>query len=291
MPDPWATGALAHITRHREVLLVGTGLTMVDVALSLASTGPRGVRVEAISRHGLLPRAHRVFRCPPSPPVHPLPATALGLIRRIRAHVRATEAAGGDWRGAIDSLRSSTPAYWRALPLEERRRLLRHAARHWEVHRHRMAPELDRRLRALRQAGTVTITRARLREAVPEGDGVRVTLTPTDPSAPAVRRVDLVVNCTGPCGDIDRVAPPLLVTMRRHGLLRPDPLHLSIDTDRHGRVIGAGGAPVQGLYAVGPLRRGEGWETTAVPEIRQHGHQVATAVLAGVADRRFAAVV
>ncbi len=288
--DPWAPGALARIGGHRRVLLVGTGLTMVDVALSLASTGRRGARIEAVSRHGLLPRAHRITRCPPSPPVHPAPATALGLIRRIRAHVRATEAAGGDWRGAIDSLRSATPSLWRALPLDQRRRLLRHAARYWEVHRHRMAPELDRRLRSLVRAGTVTITRARLEGARAGGDGVHVALRQAGGGAPLLREVDVVVNCTGPCGDIDRLAPPLLTHMRDRGLLRPDPLHLGIDTDRYGRVIGSGGVPVPGLYAVGPLRRGEGWETTAIPEIRQHGHQVATAVLAAVVDRELAPV-
>lgn len=288
--DPWASGALAAIGAHRRVLLVGTGLTMVDVALSLTSAGRRGVHIEAISRHGLLPRSHRITRCPPAPPLHPLPATALGLMRRVRAHVRATEAAGGDWRGAIDSLRSSTPELWRALPVEERRRLLRHAARHWEVHRHRMAPELDRRLRALARAGTITITRARLERArAGAGTDVIATLAPAGGGPAIDRTVDAVVNCTGPCGDIDRVCPPVLAQLRTAGLVRPDTLHLSIDTDRGGRVIGAGGVPVPGLYAVGPLRRGEGWETTAIPEIRQHGHQVATAILAAVADRALAA--
>lgn len=289
VPDPWARGALAAIGEYQRVLLVGTGLTMVDMALSLTSSGIRGVEIEAVSRHGMVPRAHRITRCPPAPPVHPAPATALGLVRRVRAHVRATEAAGGDWRGAIDSLRTGTPEYWRALPLDERRRLLRHAGRLWEVHRHRMAPELDRRLRALMRSGALTITRARLQRARPASDGVAATLALARDGGTRDRRVDVVVNCTGPCGDIDRVCPPVLADMRAAGLLRPDPLHLSIDTDRYGRVMSAGGVPVPGLYAVGPLRRGEGWETTAIPEIRQQGHQVATAVLASVVDRELAA--
>lgn len=291
VPDPWATGALAEIGARRRVLLVGTGLTMVDVALSLTATGRRGVDIEAVSRHGLLPRAHRVGRQPPGMPTRPIPRTAVDLTRRVRAHVRATVAAGGDWRGGIDSLRAATPDLWRALPVDERARLLRHAGRHWEVHRHRMAPELDRRLRALARLGVLRITRARITSAVPDGDSaVAVTLTPGTPGAPAHRTVDVVVNCTGPCGDLDRVCPPLLAQMRAEGMLRPDPLHLSIDTDASGRVIGGDGAPVPGLLAVGPLRRGEGWETTAIPEIRRHGHQVAAAVLAGADRLRTAAM-
>lgn len=285
IPDPWAAGALAEIGTRRRVLLVGTGLTMVDVALTLTATGRRGVGIEAVSRHGLLPRAHRVGRRPPGMPTRPVPRTAVELTRRVRAHVRATVAAGGDWRGGIDSLRAATPDLWRALPTDERARLLRHAGRHWEVHRHRMAPELDRRLRSLARLGLLRITRARVASAGPDGAGaVAVVLTPGAPDVPARRTVDVVVNCTGPCGDIDRVCPPVLAQMRAEGMLRPDPLHLSIDTDAAGRVIGSDGAPVPGLLAVGPLRRGEGWETTAIPEIRRHGHQVATAILAD-ADR------
>ena len=291
VPDPWAPGALAELGSRRRVLLVGTGLTMVDVALSLTATGRRGVEIEAVSRHGLLPRSHRVGRQPPGMPTRPVPRTATDLTRRVRAHVRATVQSGGDWRGGIDSLRAATPDLWRALPVDERARLLRHAGRYWEVHRHRMAPELDRRLRALARLGVLRISRARVASASPDGDGgaVAVTLTPADADAAARRTVDVVVNCTGPCGDIDRVCPPLLAQMRAEGMLRPDPLHLSIDTDSTGRVIGGDGARVPGLLAVGPLRRGEGWETTAIPEIRQHGHQVAVAILSDAADRALAA--
>lgn len=286
--DPWAPGALASLTGRGHVLVVGTGLTMIDVAMTLTSEARGAVRVEAISRHGLLPTGHRITRCPAPPQIATPPATALGLVRLVRAHVAAVEADRGDWRGGIDSLRSATGPLWRALPIAQRRRLLRHAVRYWEIHRHRMAPELARRVQAQIDLGNLRITRARLVGAEPSGPRVRALLDPAHAAGPDAARqvtVDAVVNCTGPCGDIDRAASPLLRTLRSAGLVRPDPLHLSLDTDAEGRVIDSDGRSHERLLAMGPLRRGEGWETTAMPEIRQQGGAAARAILEWAAAR------
>ncbi|MBV5336011.1 FAD/NAD(P)-binding protein, partial [bacterium] len=52
--DPWEAGALDHIDRNARVLILGSGLTMVDVALSLVDNGRCG-DILALSRRGLLP--------------------------------------------------------------------------------------------------------------------------------------------------------------------------------------------------------------------------------------------
>ncbi len=53
--DPWQLGALDQIADGARVLCIGTGLTFVDVAVTLAG---RGCRVTATSRHRLLPTVH-----------------------------------------------------------------------------------------------------------------------------------------------------------------------------------------------------------------------------------------
>ena len=68
--DPWAPGALDAVGPDDRVLLLGTGLTMVDVALSLAARRP-GVRMVAASRHALLPRPHAQVPFPVSDGVAP----------------------------------------------------------------------------------------------------------------------------------------------------------------------------------------------------------------------------
>jgi uncharacterized NAD(P)/FAD-binding protein YdhS len=50
---------------------------------------------------------------------------------------------------------------------------------------------------------------------------------------------------------------------------------LGIDVDRSGRVITSSGAPQDGLFAVGPITKGEAWEIVAVPDIRRQAWDLA----------------
>jgi uncharacterized NAD(P)/FAD-binding protein YdhS len=241
--DPWSADGLAAIAalaaQEQDVLLVGTGLTMVDVALSLVDAGFAG-RMVAVSRRGLLPRAHEEPASPPFP-VDP-PAT-------LRALVRAVRSWGGPWRAAVDSLRPHTQALWRGLSLAERRRFLRHLRPWWDVHRHRIAPPVARRIAALIESG---------RE----------------------RRYEIAgaVNCTGPEGSIARVDDPLVRQLLATGQARPDNLGIGLDVDPENRLVGTDGTPAPRLYAVGPLTRGALWEIVAVPDIRDQVRDLARAL-------------
>src|SRR5580692_6280642 len=55
--DPWAESTLARLSPSAPVLLLGTGLTMVDIALSLTARGHQGP-LFGLSRRGLTPRRH-----------------------------------------------------------------------------------------------------------------------------------------------------------------------------------------------------------------------------------------
>jgi uncharacterized NAD(P)/FAD-binding protein YdhS len=59
------------------------------------------------------------------------------------------------------------------------------------------------------------------------------------------------------------------------GFASYDPLRIGINTDNHGCVIGTFGKATANLYALGPLRKATLWETTAVPEIREHALELA----------------
>ena len=58
------------------------------------------------------------------------------------------------------------------------------------------------------------------------------------------------------------------------GLCRPGPLGIGIATDPDGGVLTASGR-AGGLHALGSLRRGDLWETTAIPEIRAQAFDLA----------------
>ncbi|MEU7480274.1 FAD/NAD(P)-binding protein [Lentzea sp. NPDC042327] len=264
VPDPWAPGALERIRDDRDVVLVGTGLTAVDLAMTL---GRPGRVVHAVSRTGLLPRRHR-----PAQPMRPpelAGCTGLDDVRRVvSAHVRESLRRHGDWRPALDSLRPVTARLWDLLPLPDRSRFLAEDLRSWEVHRHRMPGTTARTLVRLRRAGELRTHRTGVTgvRMVPGGvvlrlgDGTELT-------------AGTVVNCTGVRHDVRRCPDPLVAGLLADGHATPGPLGLGFDTLPDGRV--RGGAP---LWTLGALRRGNLWETTAFPEIRAQAAAVARSV-------------
>jgi len=254
--DPWGARVADGLGPDDTVLLLGTGLTMVDVALALDAAGFGG-RIVALSRRGLLPRAHG--DAAPGRLAERPPARAVPLLRAVRARADAI-----GWRGAVDELRPHTQDLWRAAGPAERSRFLRHLRPWWDVHRHRLAPEVAARIEAMRAAG-----RLELRAGTPVGCEAGALLYRPRGSGRVERLAAArVVNCTGPAGDATRSTDPLLRRLLADGLARPDAFRLGLDVDAHGRLIGSDGAPQPRLYALGPVTRGAHWEITAVPDIR-----------------------
>jgi len=250
--DPWATGALSGLRPGDPILLVGTGLTAVDVALSLQAGGHQ---VVATSRHGLLPQRHAdepfdPIRC--TPPDRP-------TARSLLAWARATAAEVGDWAPVVDSLRGHTNYLWERIAESERVRLLRHVHRRWEVLRHRMPPQVAARIQNMQDTGQLTIVSGGIRSAGETGRGVDVTLDA------GLLRVSAVVNCTGPTADVTRTPHPLVRRLLYRRVARRGPLHLGLETDARGCLPDTDDT----LWLVGPLRRGRQWETSAIPEIRE----------------------
>lgn len=280
--DPWSPGALRSVEPDEDVLLIGTGLTMLDVALSLVEQGHRGV-IHAVSRRGLLPRAH--VERPLDVSAGPGPEAWLGveptarsLLHAVRRAVDET-AERGDWRGVIDSIRPVTAALWQRLGEHEQRRFMRHLRPWWEVHRHRAAAEIMVQIRAMMNQGRLRPSAGRLAGWRVQSGGVEALVRAKGSGEMRTLRVGRVLNCTGPECDIERASEPLVVRLRERGLIDRDPLGLGVRTTEDGAVMGPDGRG-GGLYTVGPWRRPWLWETTAVPELRGHSRDMAR-VLAG----------
>jgi uncharacterized NAD(P)/FAD-binding protein YdhS len=260
--DPWGPEGAAAVKRLAEqagdVLLMGTGLTMVDVALSLDDAGFEG-KMAAVSRRGLVPRPHEE---PPSPPLTDAPPARLGALVR---HVRRL----APWRAGVDSLRPHTIDLWRGFSEAEKQRFLRHLRPWWDVHRHRLAPPVAARIDALRDSGRLEVLAGRVRQ---EGDEIVVALRGGGERRGAFAGA---INCTGPEGAIGRVEDPLVRQMIARGAARPDALGIGLDVDERSRLVGADGAASPRLFAVGPPTRGAYWEVVAVPEIRRQVRGVA----------------
>ncbi|KFI32523.1 FAD-dependent oxidoreductase [Haematobacter missouriensis] len=273
MRQPWREGE----TPEGLVLLVGTGLTMVDEVLSLLEAGHRGGML-AISRRGLLPRHHleeppRPVILPDDVPVGEGPAA---IARWLRRSVAREAASGGDWRGVVDAVRPEVQTLWRAMPEAGRRIFLRHGAVWWDVHRHRMPPGSRNRLDAAMAEGLLRLQRARLRSLV---DGTARLSLPgggVEDIATAA-----VIDCRGIRRDPERSASPLVAELLRSGLARIDPLRLGLDVTLQGAVIARDGTVSQKIHAAGPPSRAALWEITAIPDIREQVTRLAASFMPG----------
>jgi len=272
--DPWRPGVAEAVSSMRSVLIVGSGLTAVDVVLSLRDRGFRGT-AHLISTHGLLPAAHHDQVPTPRPPaVRPgedAARTARGLVRALRADATTAD----DWRQTVDGLRPVTVELWRDLPPDEQRRAMRHAMRHWEVRRHRMAPQVAAAVDELLRAGRITLGRGRVERLEAFGDAIRATVDHRGSSR--TRDVDAAIVCVGPAAD--PAADPFLARLLATGIAARHPLGMGLDVERDGRVRAADGNAWSRLWAVGSLRKGAEWESTAVPELRLHARDLAASLL------------
>jgi uncharacterized NAD(P)/FAD-binding protein YdhS len=263
--DPWTQDL-----PDGDLLLVGTGLTMVDVAIA---ADRQGRHLHTVSRHGLIPRVHRMPTTPAVPP--PPGITRLSSLSDLRAavdaHVEHTVAETGDWRAAIDGLRPVTAQLWQGLGEEDKREFLAEDVRAWDVHRHRMPPLTASRLQRVLDGGRLVQHTGTIAAAREVADGVEVTLTDGERVV-----VGGVVNCTGPVGVL--ASDPLLAGLARTGLVRPGPSGLGVDTTDDGRVLGVLPRSMPRL-AQGTPRRGNHWVSTAMPEIREQAYDVARSVV------------
>jgi len=277
----WVDPRLAELHAGEEVLILGTGLSMVDTVLSLLDAGHEGT-IHLISRHGLLPLSHGTH--PPRPLQLPLSPTLRELIRRLRAAAAERIAAGAGWEEVVDALRPDAARQWALFSLADRRRFLRHARAHWDVHRHRIAPQIGRRLRELQEVGRLRIHAGRVRGFAPGPAGVEVRFQPRGQRTVEKLVVDQVFNCTGP-GAPAAAKEPLLQDLLARGLARLDPQGLGLETDGQGALVDGGGRPSTRLFTLGPLRLGELWETVAIPEIRVQAAALAERIVDALAAR------
>ena len=267
--NPWSGEALAAVEdladSNDDVLLVGTGLTMVDAVLSLDAAG-HGGRIVALSRRGLIPRGHTDDMIPAPVEADDVPHGHVGTLWRW---LRRRGAQVG-WRAAVDALRPHTHRLWQSLSLEEQRRFSRHARPWWDVHRHRIAPEVAQRLHDLVAEGRLEIVAGRIQSVSEAANGLAVTYRRRGRTDVTERRFAYVINCTGPLGRIGRTSDHLLKGLLAKGLARPDPLGIALDVDERSRVVGADRA-----WAMGPMAKGRYWEIIAVPDIRGQAAEVA----------------
>ncbi|WP_041781987.1 FAD/NAD(P)-binding protein [Ancylobacter novellus] len=278
--NPCEPGSFDAIRPTDRVLIVGTGLTMADIVASLDARGHHGA-ILAISRRGLRSRGHPAALHDPAGDFLTAPSrTVRDLVRQVRAAVAEAVAAGKSWHCVFDQLRLQGSGIWRALPLAERSRLLRHLRPFWDVHRFRIAPQVEEVLDRRIAAGTLAIAPASLKAIRREGEAIQVELRQRRNGARTQESVDAVIVATGPAHGSVFASNPALAALEAHGMARPDPLRLGIDVTIDGEAIDAQGAAQPTLLVAGPLARGTIGELMGLPDVTNHAVRIAGAVAA-----------
>jgi uncharacterized NAD(P)/FAD-binding protein YdhS len=274
--DPWDLPTT--LGAEQSVLIVGNGLTMVDVASALSRDASRVPLLHTISRRGLVPLPQTEFRPFAIQSGGEAILARANSIRHVlavsRELTREVEGRGGDWREVITFIRHLAPALWRRLPVSEQRRFVRHVQPHWDVHRHRLPPQLGAHIESLRRSGRLRVNAGRIDSVTAAGEQLQVAWRPRG-GEPTLLTVDLVVNATGPDYVLERSADPLLTALRAAGRVSEDALSLGLRTARYGACVNAQGAASEHLYYLGPMLRADHWEATAAAELRNHAEQLA----------------
>jgi uncharacterized NAD(P)/FAD-binding protein YdhS len=274
--NPWQAWENRLPSSDGTVVLLGTGLTTVDAVVTLRALGWQGL-VHAVSRNGWLPQSHfRGIEYPDFPPRDVNLAT-LGLkelVALIEGHCGRLRELGANPAIVVDKLRPQTQRIWQALKLEDRQEFVRRHAARWNVHRHRIPPEIHAQLTTAQLTGQLQVHAQAIQRVEAQGNQVRVHL-----SGGKSLTGDLVINATGPQTRFSDTSSVLLRNLLRRGLVAPDDMDMGVRVKPDHTVIDGEGNRSKFMLALGPLLRGSLWETTAVPELRDQARRVAETVL------------
>ncbi|HEV3155598.1 MAG TPA: FAD/NAD(P)-binding protein [Candidatus Baltobacteraceae bacterium] len=273
----WDKDALVPENEDDTVLLIGTGLTSVDAVLGLRHNGHRGT-IYMVSRRGLLPHEHRLFDAPPD--AFSELENANDLLGAARLLTRGAKNRAENWRVSMERVRPATNALWQTSTLSDQRRFLRHVLPYWNIHRHRMAPEVVRLLADLTASNTLHMLAGRTGDAISSDDHIVIPVKLRGKEETLRIRAQRVINCSGPMHDFRRLENPLVQNLLERGLMAPYPLNIGVQVAGDGALIDARGNVSQRVFSIGPVRFGALIETTAIPEIRAQAAALAH-VLAG----------
>ena len=279
VPDPTRAGALAAIRPSDRVLVVGNGLTSADVIAALALKGHNGL-ITAISRRGLRSRGHAPVAQDPAGDFLTEPAfTARVLLKNIRNAIRQATLDGRTWHGVIDQVRAQGQALWQVLPLVERQRIVRHLRPFWDVHRFRIAPQVEAALDAAIAEGRLEILAGSVAASRIEADAIPCTLRLRRCPGTIEKTYDAVVVTTGPGHGGILASQPFLAELSHSGYLELDPTGLGLSCTRNSEAIGPVAGVTPSLLIAGPLARGTFGELMGLPQVTDHAVFVAARIV------------
>lgn len=273
--NPWAKESTAGLKENDSVLIIGTGLTMVDKVISLRDVGFGG-KIYAVSTHGYFPLSHKK-RKPYNDilnEIHP-PYNLLNIYSIFRKHIRYVLSNGITGEAVVDAIRPKTQEIWMSLSLDDKIKFMSHVRHLWGVARHRLPKGIFLEMKNLMNNGLLEIIGGRLTEVREINGGIYVLLNERKTQKSRELLVSRVINCTGPVTDLNKIKSELIINLLAKGIITPDEMKLGINALPDGTIIHKDNSVSDYLFATGSLLKGILWESTAVPELRTQAKMLA----------------
>ncbi len=271
--SPWSDKVYSQIAGNEDILLVGSGLTAVDIVLGLILRKFKG-KVTMLSRRGRFPLPHDL-----SQPAFQILEPEIKHPRKMLLWMRDLIRKNPDvpWPSVMDGLRPFTKKIWLKWTMEEKKYFLRRIRPYWEIARHRIPAKSSSLLNEMMNAGQLELKKGYIVEAIVTDRGIEIAYCS---EGNEIRRVfHKVINCTGPESNYRKVRFPIISDLIGRGKVKTDELGLGIKCTPEGRIINEQDKIEEGIWCIGPMRKAVLWETTALRELREQASELASLIV------------
>lgn len=255
------------------VTIVGSGLTMIDVVVSLQRNNFRG-KINVISPHGYIPQAHseQASQSAKFDIDETKKYSLLEVLHLVNKQIKNAKKNNTSLHSLIDALRPHVQILWQQFTLKDKQQFLRHLRHKWGVARHRASLDRMEIITQLIEAKQLHIIKGRIASIITNNNGFEVNYK-TSNNEVLKFETEIIINCTGPESDFENIEMPLIQQLLKDEIIAVDDLHYGIKANADGEIS-------ERLFTLGSPLKGILWESTAIPEIRVQAKNIATILLA-----------
>lgn len=277
--DPWKIDVIKNLDEINDILIIGTGLTMVDNVISLLQHGYKG-KIYALSTKGFFPLSHKK-RKPYTEILDDLkpPYSISKLYVTFRKHIKHVLSNGITGEAVVDAVRPKTQEIWLSLSLDDKKRFMNHIRHLWGVARHRLPKEIFDNMQTLMKDGRLEILGGRILNIEEKDNKIIVSYKDRKNQQVKEVKVQRVINCTGPKTDLNKVDDELVKNLMSRGIVAADEMKLGINALPDGTIIQKDHSLSTRVFTLGSMLKGILWESTAVPELRSQAKNLASHLL------------
>ena len=261
--------SLTHkILNKNNITIIGSGLTMIDVVISLSKNKYKGL-IHIISPHAYVPDVHHENAFPSvSPFIEEKKIYSLSeILSIVNKQLKIAKNQGLNPHSIIDVMRPYFQNIWVNFSIDEKHQFLRHLRHKWGVARHRAPMQSMIVFQELISNNKIGLIKGRVFDIKYSEKNFVIFYSNSQQSSQTLK-TDLIINCTGPEADYTKIKMPLIQNLLKNQIITPNFIKYGINAQKDGQIS-------QNVYTLGPPLKGVLWESTAVPEISAQAYKLA----------------